>query len=123
MELVNHMTKLKIRNQAVSEPVARLLAPLAPHLAEELWELLGNKNVFDSGWPEHDEAALVRDQVEYVIQVNGKLRGRLSLAAGLSADEVYPLVLSDGQVGKWLEGKTVVKKVFVPDKLVNIAVK
>jgi leucyl-tRNA synthetase len=123
MELVNHATKLKIRNQLLSETLARLLAPFAPHLAEELWEALGRSRVFDSGWPDYDEADLVRDQVEYVIQVNGKLRGKLSLSAGLSLEEVAPLVLSDRQLAKWLEGKSVVKTVFVPDKLVNLVVK
>ena len=123
MELVNHLTKHKIRNQIANETLVRLLAPFAPHLAEELWEALGRSRVFDSGWPEYDEASLARDNVEYVVQVNGKLRGKLTLSSGLSAREVEPLVLADKQVAKWLEGKTVIKKIFVPDKLVNLVVK
>jgi leucyl-tRNA synthetase len=117
------VTRERIRNRGISETVARLLAPFAPHLAEELWEALGRERIFDSGWPDFDEAALVRREVEYVIQVNGKLRGRLSLPAGLPPEEVDPLVMADPQVARWLEGKTVVKRVHVPDKLVNLVVK
>ncbi|MDR0354976.1 MAG: leucine--tRNA ligase [Deltaproteobacteria bacterium] len=124
MELVNHLTKHNIRNKTVSSVMARLLAPLAPHLAEEIWEQLGNVgSVFDAGWPAYDEEACRRSEVEYVIQVNGKLRGKLNLAAGLSPEEIEPLVMNSPILVKWLEGKTVVKKIYVPDKLVNLVVK
>jgi leucyl-tRNA synthetase len=123
MELVNHMTRASVRSQVVSETLARLLAPFAPHLAEELWEALGRQRVFDSGWPEVDEAALERLEVEYVVQINGKLRGKLTLSAGLPQAEVEPLVLADKAVAKWLEGKTIVKWIHVPDKLVNLVVR
>ncbi|MDR1656477.1 MAG: leucine--tRNA ligase [Deltaproteobacteria bacterium] len=123
MELINHLTKHKIRNRPIAETVAKLLAPFAPHLAEELWEELGHQGVFSSGWPEYDEAACRREEVEYVIQVNGKLRGKLNLAAGLAPEQIEPLVMDNPALAKWIEGKTVVKKVFVPDKLVNLVVK
>jgi leucyl-tRNA synthetase len=123
MELVNHLTKNKIFNRPVAESLVRLLAPFAPHLAEELWEGLGHKeSVFKARWPEHDEAACQRPEVEYVIQVNGKVRGRLSLAKGLSPEEIEPLVLNNPTLAKWLEGKTLVRKIHVPDKLVNLVV-
>ncbi|MDR1486447.1 MAG: leucine--tRNA ligase [Deltaproteobacteria bacterium] len=124
MELVNFMTKNKVRSQSISETLTRLLAPFAPHLAEELWESLGHsQSVFDSGWPLYDEAACRRPEVEYVIQVNGKVRGKLSLAVGLTEAEIEPLVMENPGVAKWLEGKTLVKKIYVPDKLVNLVVK
>jgi leucyl-tRNA synthetase len=124
MELVNHLTKHKIRNKLISETLARLLAPLAPHLAEELWETLGHgESVFKSTWPDYDEAACHKPEVEYVIQVNGKVRGKLSLAVGLPIEEIEPVVLANEAVAKWLEGKTIVKKIYVPDKLVNLVVK
>jgi leucyl-tRNA synthetase len=124
MELVNHMTKYNVRNQAASESLVRLLAPFAPHLAEELWEALGWKeSVFKSTWPEYDEAAIDLPEVEYVVQVNGKLRGRLYLLKGLTPEEIEPLVMNDPDVVKWLEGKTVTRKIYVPDKLVNFVVK
>ncbi|MDR1085080.1 MAG: leucine--tRNA ligase [Deltaproteobacteria bacterium] len=124
MELVNHITKNKISNKDISETLARLLAPLAPHLAEELWEILGHQeSIFKSAWPAFDEAACRRPEVEYVIQVNGKLRGRLNLAQGLAQAEIEPLVLASPAVSKWLEGRTIVKKIYVPDKLVNLVVR
>jgi leucyl-tRNA synthetase len=124
MELVNHMTKGRVRNRVVSETLARLLAPFAPHLAEEIWERLGHfESVFKFGWPDYDEEACRRPEVEYVVQVNGKLRGKLSLAAGLPPEQIEPQVLANPAVAKWLEGKTIVKKIFVPDKLVNLVIK
>ncbi|MDL2259691.1 leucine--tRNA ligase [Deltaproteobacteria bacterium OttesenSCG-928-K17] len=124
MELINHVTKNRVKNRVVAEAVVRMLAPMAPHVAEEMWELLGHKaTVFSGGWPNFDEAATQRSAVEYVVQINGKVRAKLELPAGLSQEEVEPLVFENPGVGKWLEGQSVVKKVFVPDKLVNLVVK
>ena len=124
MELINHVTKNKIKNRVVSEAVIKMLAPMAPHVAEEMWELLGaRQTVFAGGWPDYDEAATFRATVEYVVQVNGKVRAKLELEAGLSQDEVEPLMLNNPAVTKWLEGQTIIKKVFVPDKLMNLVVK
>ncbi|MDR1041778.1 MAG: leucine--tRNA ligase [Deltaproteobacteria bacterium] len=124
MELVNHLTKNRIRNREISSVLARLLSPFAPHLAEELWESLGNaSSVFDSSWPTYDEAMIRRPEVEYVVQVNGKLRDKLTLAVGLTAEEIDPLVLASPTVLKWIEGKELVKKIYVPDKLINLVVK
>jgi leucyl-tRNA synthetase len=124
MELVNHVTKFKIRNQIISETLALLLAPLAPHLAEELWEQLGNnQSIFKASWPSYQEELCRRSEVEYVVQINGKLRGKLNIPSGLTPEEIEPLALADESVIKWLEGKKIVKKIFVPDKLVNLVVK
>ncbi|KXS56424.1 MAG: leucine--tRNA ligase [Candidatus Adiutrix intracellularis] len=124
MELVNHITKNQIKNKTVSEVVIRLLAPLAPHMAEELWQRLGHaETVFRGGWPIWDEAAVVRINVEYVIQISGKVRARMQLPAGLTQAEVEPLVFNNSSLARWLEGKTIVKKIHVPDKLLNLVVK
>jgi leucyl-tRNA synthetase len=124
MELVNHLTKNKIHNLRASEILAQIVAPLAPHLAEEIWESLGRpESVFKSTWPAYDEDACHKPEVEYVIQINGKVRGKLSLAVGLPPEEIEPLVLANEAVSKWIEGKTIVKKFYVPDKLVNLVVK
>jgi len=124
MELINHVTKNKIKNRVVSEAVVRLVAPLAPHVAEEMWSLLGREGtVFAGGWPTWDEEATFRATVEYVVQVGGKVRAKLELPAGLSQAEVEPQVLSHPAVTKWLEGQTIVKKIHVPDKLLNLVVK
>jgi len=124
MELINHLTKNRIRNRVISEAVIKMLAPMAPHVAEEMWELLGHdRTVFSGGWPTFDEAATLRSTVEYVIQINGKVRAKLELAAGLSREAIEPLVLENPAVLKWLEGQTIIKKIYVPDKLVNLVVK
>ena len=123
MELVNHLTRARVRNRVVSEAAVRLLAPLAPHAAEELWSLLGHRDtVFQGGWPGYDEAAALRAQVEYVVQVGGKVRAKMTLPAGLTQAEVEPRALADPALARWLEGRTVVKKIFVPDKLLNLVV-
>ncbi len=124
MELVNHLTKNQIKSRVISEAVVRLVAAMAPHLAEELWEALGHgETVFSGGWPTYDEAATQRSTVEYVVQINGKVRGKLELAAGLEPEAIEPLVLGHPSLAKWLEGQTIVKKIYVPDKLVNLVVK
>ncbi|MDR1871252.1 MAG: leucine--tRNA ligase [Deltaproteobacteria bacterium] len=124
MELVNHLYKSAVYNKVVSETLVRLVAPFAPHLAEELWESLGHsESVFQASWPEYDEALAEKPQVEYVIQVNGKVRGKLFLAKGLEPTEIEPLVLESPTVQKWLANKTVIRKIYVPDKLVNLVVK
>jgi len=124
MELVNHLTKNKIRNRVVSEAAVRLLAPLAPHAAEEMWSLLGHREtVFQGGWPAYDEAATLMDQVEYVVQIGGKVRARITLPAGLAQAEAEPRLLADPALARWLEGQAIVKKTFVPDKLLNLVIK
>jgi leucyl-tRNA synthetase len=101
-----------------------LLGPFAPYLAEELWEQLGRKGpVFRQPWPTYDEALAKEDAADIVLQVNGKVRGRLSVAFGTSEDELKKLALADPKVQPFIEGKQVVKVIVVPDKLVNIVVK
>ncbi len=124
MELVNHLTKHQIKTLAISEAIIKMLAPLAPHLAEELWSCLGHsETVFAGGWPTWDEEATKRQTVEYVVQINGKVRGKLNLAADLSQEALEELAWQDASLTKWLQGQTVVKKVFVPNKLLNVVVK
>ncbi len=101
----------------------RLLSPFTPHIAEELWVECGNPpGIPGAGWPEVDEAALQRDAIEIVLQVNGRLRARIALPAGLSAAETERRVLADEQVLRHIEGKAVRKVVVVPDRLANVVV-
>jgi leucyl-tRNA synthetase len=101
-----------------------LLGPFAPYVAEELWEQLGRKGpVFRQPWPVFDPALAKEDAAEIVLQVNGKLRGKLSAAFGTSEDELKKLALADPKVQPSIEGKQVVKVIVVLDKLVNIVVK
>lgn len=75
----------------------------------------GRETVFAGGWPTYDEAATLKATVEYVVQVNGKVRAKLELEAGLSQEEVEPQMLDNPAVTKWLEGQTIIKKIFVAD--------
>jgi len=112
--------------RAVSSAVAAMLAvlsPIAPHVCEELWQALGHKGLLlDQPWPAHDPAALVTDEVEIVVQVNGKLRGKLCVARDAGKDDVEKAALAEANVVKHIEGKTVRKVIVVPGKLVNVVV-
>ena len=101
-----------------------MLAPFAPHLAEELYERLGhNSGLFDSAtWPEYDETKTVDDSVEVAVQVNGKMRGRINIVAGADEDAVVAAASGVENVARHLDGKTVRKIVHVPDRLLNIVV-
>jgi leucyl-tRNA synthetase len=106
------------------EPLVRLVAPFAPHAAEELWERLGGDgSVFDGArWPAYDPERALADTVEFVVQVNGRVRARLAMARGIAEDEARAAALSDLTVQRWIEGKPVRKTIFVPDRLLNLVV-
>jgi len=107
----------------VLELVTLMLAPMTPHLAEELWEMLGHADgLWNAGWPAFNAELAKDDEVEIPVQVNGKVRGRVRVAAGASQEEVMKLAQADAGVAGHLAGKTVQKVIFVPDKLLNIVV-
>ncbi len=101
-----------------------LLAPFTPHLTEELWEMLGEPgSVHDQKWPGFDPAALVQEEIEIVVQVNGRLRDRLNVPAGISTGEMEGIVLAQPRVKELLSGKELVRVICVPGKLVNLVVR
>jgi leucyl-tRNA synthetase len=101
----------------------RLLYPVTPHVAHRLWSGLGyGGEILDAGLPAVDEAALARDTLEVVVQVNGKLRGQVSVPAGADKAAVEAAALADGNVQRFIEGKPVRRVIVVPGKLVNIVV-
>lgn len=107
--------------QEAWETVVLLLAPFVPHITHELWSLLGHdSNLLDEMWPQVDQQALVKNTVVIVVQVNGKLRGRLDAPAGADKGSLESLALAQDNVAKFIEGKEVRKVIVVPDKLVNI---
>ncbi len=107
----------------VLELLVLMLAPMTPHIAEEMWEMLGYANgLWNVAWPAANAELAKEDQVEIPVQVNGKLRGKLSVAAGTSQDEVVRLAKVDSGVTQYLDGKRVVKIVYVPNKLLNLVV-
>jgi leucyl-tRNA synthetase len=107
----------------VLELVTLMLAPMTPHLAEELWEMLGHKDgLWTVGWPAINEELAKEDEVEIPVQVNGKVRGRVTVPAGSLQDEVMKLAAADAGVAGHLAGKTVRKVIFVADKMLNVVV-
>ncbi|WP_270293336.1 leucine--tRNA ligase [Enterococcus faecalis] len=121
MVFVNEANKVDALPYEYVEGFVQLLAPIAPHIGEELWQILGNEESLTYvPWPTYDEAALVEDEVEVVFQVNGKLRGKQNVARGLSKEELEKIAMNHEAVKEFIEGKTVRKVIAVPDKLVNI---
>ncbi|MBD5240340.1 MAG: leucine--tRNA ligase [Bacteroidales bacterium] len=125
MICVNELTAQKCHSRAILEPLVILLAPFAPHIAEELWHsALGHEStVCDAHWPEFDPSVLVENEVTYPVSFNGKMRFNLTLPASMGQEEVIAAAMNAEGAAKWLEGKTVVKTIFVPGKIVNIVVK
>ncbi|EGO5823964.1 leucine--tRNA ligase [Enterococcus faecalis] len=121
MVFVNEANKVDALPYEYVEGFVQLLAPIAPHIGEELWQILGNEESLTYvPWPTYDEAALVEDEVEVIFQVNGKLRGKQNVARGLSKEELEKIAMNHEAVKEFIEGKTVRKVIAVPDKLVNI---
>ena len=123
MICVNELTQLKSHNSKVLGELIVVLAPFAPHIAEELWHALGHDTtVCDARWPEFDEAYLKEDSVTYAVSFNGKARFNLEVPADTSRDEVERIALAHESSARWMEGKTVRKVIVVPGKIVNIVV-
>jgi leucyl-tRNA synthetase len=127
-ELVNAMTRLAQSADAASDPALLyavkalpiVLAPFAPHIAEELWHRLGcTQSVHLERWLAFDPRALAVDRIELVVQVNGKIRARLSTPPGLAEDEAFALAAADPNVSAYMAGKEIRKRIYVQDKLVN----
>ena len=121
IEFTNHLTKQSVTSRAAREPLVLMLAPLAPHLAEELWRRLGHEASLAHGpFPVADETYLVEDSVEYPVQVNGKVRGRVTVAADADSDVVQAAALAEEKVVAFLDGRTPKKVIVVPGRLVNV---
>jgi leucyl-tRNA synthetase len=124
MEFSNHLNKLEARPRSVLEPFVLLLAPFAPHIAEELWHALGHAETLAyESWPQYDPALTRAEEVEIVVQVNGKVRARLTVPADSDEAALKEAALADERVQAALGGKQVVKVVVVPGKLVNFVVR
>jgi len=124
MEFVNFCTPLERRSRAILEPFVTILAPFAPHLAEELWEVLGRAApVSLAAWPAAEEQWLKDDTVEIPVQIQGKLRGRVVVPAGADAEAMKAAAVADPRIAELLAGKQIAKVVAVPGRLVNFVVK
>ncbi|MGH8444296.1 MAG: leucine--tRNA ligase [Solimonas sp.] len=130
MELMNEATRGddaspqgRALQQEIWEAVALLLQPIVPHLSHALWQSLrGGDDVLAQAWPQVDEAALVRDQIALVVQVNGKLRGSISVPASADKDTIIAAALAEANVAKFIAGQPIRKQIVVPGKLVNLVI-
>lgn len=104
--------------------MVRMLAPIVPHITHALWPMVGGGGlVLDAPWPKVDESALVRDEIELVVQVNGKLRAKISVAANADKASIEAQALADAEVQRFIEGQSVQRVIVVPGRLVNVVVK
>ena len=123
MEYVNELREAGNLQRETLEPLVIMLAPYAPHIAEELWEVLGHQSsVFQASWPEYDEKLASAGDVEIAVQVNGKLRSRLTVPRGTPEQEVVARALADESVKKHVDGKGVKKVIYIQDRLLNLLV-
>jgi len=130
MELMNALAKVKDTSeqaravvQELLEKTVLMLSPITPHICHKLWQVLGhNDAIVTVAWPEVDESALVQDKIELMVQVNGKLRSKISVAAEMAKDAIETMALADENVQKFTDGKEVRKVIVVPGRLVNIVV-
>ncbi len=124
MEFVNATMKAQSVDKAIMEQFLLLLAPFAPHLAEEIWERLGHDgSLAYAPWPEYDEVMLVEDQIEIPIQIMGKVRGRITVATDADKDTILVAAKAEPHIQKLLEGKQLIKEIYVPGKMVNFVAK
>ena len=123
MICINELSAMKCTSREIYNDLVVVLAPFAPHIAEELWHKLGNDStVCDAKWPEFNEAYLVEQSVKYVVSFNGKPRFNIEVATGTDKAEVERLALSNEAAAKWLDGKTPKKVIVVPNKIVNVVI-
>lgn len=124
MVFINDCYKAEVIPTEYAEGFVKLLSPLAPHVAEELWTILGHEGTITyAEWPAFDESKLVEDEIEVVVQVLGKVRAKVTVAKDVSKEELEKVALEDSKVQEFIEGKTIAKVIVIPGKLVNIVVK
>lgn len=124
MICVNELTQQKCHSRAALEPIVVLLAPFAPHIAEELWHQLGHDTtVCDAQWPTWDESLLVESEMQLMVSFNGKARFQITLPADASNDEIQKTALADERSAKYIGEKKVVKVIVVPKRIINIVIK
>ena len=123
MVATNELGTLKCRKREILEPILILLAPFAPHIAEELWHQLGNKeSIHIANWPQYDASFLVENSFNYPISINGKTRAQMEFELTASEDEIKQAVLNHDMVIKWMEGKPLKKFILVKGRIVNVVV-
>jgi leucyl-tRNA synthetase len=123
MICVNELSAIKCNKRAVLEPLAIILSPYAPHLAEELWEKLGHSDtILKAQFPNWNEEYLKESSFEYPISINGKVRTKMEFALDMPKEDIEKVVLASELVNKWTEGKPPKKVIVVPGKIVNVVI-
>ncbi|MBU4217315.1 leucine--tRNA ligase [Candidatus Parcubacteria bacterium] len=124
MILVNEMSRYEILPKMAVEKLLQILAPFAPHIAEELWEKLGHsESILKSSWPQYNPDKIVDEVIQLVVQVNGKLRDTIEVASDITEEDAKKVALESDVIKKWIDGKEIVKVVVVKGKLVNIVIR
>jgi len=123
MILINHVARLEVRPRAVIEPFVLLLAPFAPHVAEEIWERLGHTaSLAYEPWPQYDEALAKEKELELAVQVNGKIKDRILVGADADEEQIKAEALASEKVAAAMAGKTPRKVIVIKSRLVNIVI-
>ena len=124
MTLINDFYKKGSVTKAELKTFLTLLNPVAPHITEEIWSLEGfDGRIYNTEWPEYDEAKTVENEIEIAVQISGKVRGKIMIAVDEDKDSVITKAKENEAIAPLLEGKTIVKEIYVPGKIVNIVVK
>ena len=124
MEMMNFIREKNVTSKKIITAFAQLLAPLAPHIAEELWVKLGNSgSIFNSTLPVYDASKIKINTVNIVLQVNGKIKDHVDVPSGLAEKELEKLVFENEKIKSGIDGKSIIKIIAVKDRLVNIVVK
>ena len=124
MIFVNSATKEDIVPKEYAEGFIKLLSPVAPHIAEEIWNKLGhNDTITYEAWPTYDEEKLVEDTIEIPVQINGKVRATIAIPVDATEEEIKEIAHSNSNIQAQLEGKTIVKEIYVKNKIYNLVVK
>ena len=121
MVFINDAYKAEVLPKQYIEGFVKLISPIVPHIAEELWSKLGNEeSIAYAAWPAYDEAKLVDDEVEIVVQINGKVKAKLMVPADATREKLEEIAMGEDSIKEQIDGKTVRKVIAVPGKLVNI---
>jgi len=124
MSLINIFSNKGSINKAEFKTFITLLNPFAPHITEELWQVVGFEGMLnETVWPEYDETKCVDSAVEIVVQINGKIRARINVPVDISSEDALSLAKAEEAVEKEIDGKSIIKEIYIPNKLVNIVVK
>jgi leucyl-tRNA synthetase len=122
MIFVNHLTKLEKLDKSVLHQFLLILNPFAPHLSEELNEMLGFEPLSNTAWPEYDELIVIEEKITIAVQINGKTRGTIDIEIDTKEKLIFDMILNDEKLNKFIIGMEIIKKIYVPNRLINILI-